>query len=607
MARITYELDSEKITETVVEPNFLLTNKIGGYFLDYKSTKYRGFFSPYKTPEGWSLMKSIDTISITSVAFEHVNKLFGYEKHHTNGAIEKFFIHQNSLVYDVENYNGTSLLTLDVRDVNDFETMGKKYTVSKDRDFVIIKYAKDKLARYIAIKTTSQTKAVDKWTEHKFNFDEKRANAPFSWFVYESLVFNITGKTRIVMTTSDDKEKAIAEANSVYYSAEMLKSEKDKNVKKIISSHKQTTRKIEGAYKCSLKALDDLIVNIEGMKGIYAGLPWFYQIWTRDEAISLGALIKEKKYDIVKEILLERTKNILADGRISNRTPSSGLGSADGVGWVFKRFHDYFKELEKYEMIDIILTKQEIATVNNKLKESLDKIFEKYVKQGIILNRKQETWMDTDFGNDPRDGARIEIQTLTLLMIKTAKELCAYISDPDFKKYEKMEADMKESVRKYFFNNNFLNDGYNDPTVRPNIFLAYYVYPELLKENEWILVFRKALDKLWLEWGGLSTIDKTSPLFCAEYTGMNDKSYHRGDSWYWINNLAAICLFRADKNLFQKYITKIMEASTEEILRMGALGCHAEVSSAKEQRSEGCISQAWSSAMYIELVNEMFK
>ena len=54
------------------------------------------------------------------------------------------------------------------------------------------------------------------------------------------------------------------------------------------------------------------------------------------------------------------------------------------------------------------------------------------------------------------------------------------------------------------------------------------------------------------------------------------------------------------------YIKKILGASTEEILYKGAIGTAGELSSAKELRSEGCLMQAWSNALYIELVEELF-
>ena len=157
-----------------------------------------------------------------------------------------------------------------------------------------------------------------------------------------------------------------------------------------------------------------------------------------------------------------------------------------------------------------------------------------------------------------------------------------------------------------FWNGKILADGLNDFTIRPNIFIAAYVYPEFLPREKWETCFENALKSLWLNWGGLSTIDKGHPLFTNESTGEDIKSYHRGDSWFWINDLAALVLNKINKNKFKQNIKKITEASTEEILWKGCIGCHSELSSAKELSSKGCFNQAWSNAMYAEMVDEIF-
>jgi len=151
-----------------------------------------------------------------------------------------------------------------------------------------------------------------------------------------------------------------------------------------------------------------------------------------------------------------------------------------------------------------------------------------------------------------------------------------------------------------------LRDGLYDDTIRTNLFIAAYTCPDLLSQKEWVKCFDVALPKLWLRWGGLATIDKTDELFQEEHTGESAESYHNGDSWFWINNLAAIVLARVDKKRYKMYINTVLQASTKEILKSGALGHHAELSSAKELGSKGCVAQAWSAAMYVELVDELF-
>jgi len=157
-------------------------------------------------------------------------------------------------------------------------------------------------------------------------------------------------------------------------------------------------------------------------------------------------------------------------------------------------------------------------------------------------------------------------------------------------------------VREKFWNKSYLADGLGDWTIRPNIFIAAYIYPELLTRSEWTTCFNTILPKLWLRWGGLSSIDKSHELFTAKSTGESVQSYHRGDSWFWINNLAALVMKKVNKDVFKKYIDAITLASTKEILYSGAIGHHAEISSASSLKSEGCLAQAWSAAMYIELL-----
>ncbi|MBW2991816.1 hypothetical protein KY345_01180, partial [Candidatus Woesearchaeota archaeon] len=161
-------------------------------------------------------------------------------------------------------------------------------------------------------------------------------------------------------------------------------------------------------------------------------------------------------------------------------------------------------------------------------------------------------------------------------------------------------------VYKNFWNMKYLDDGKDDFTVRPNIFLAAYAYPDILRKEKWLQCFKYIIPELWLDWGGFSTIEKGHKLFTPEYTGEDNKSYHRGDSWFWINNYAAIALNRLGDSKLKPKIDKIIEASCEEILWKGIIGCHGELSSAKELRSEGCWSQLWSNASFIELVNEIY-
>jgi glycogen debranching enzyme len=284
---------------------------------------------------------------------------------------------------------------------------------------------------------------------------------------------------------------------------------------------------------------------------------------------------------------------------LPNRVPATVTPNKDSIGWLWKRIESLIKIDEKSKGKNRILSLQEKKIIINKLEQCILKLLKKSTKNNYAINGNKETWMDTDWGNDGRVGVRIEIQAMRLFIYK----LMYNLSKKQI--YKDLELRLKERVVSEMWNGMILADGLNDWTIRPNIFIAYYFYPELLSKKEWKVCFDTAIKHLWLEWGGFSTIEIGHTLYQNYHTGEEPISYHRGDSWFWINNLAALCMFDLDKKYFNKQIQKIVKGSTNEILNMGTLGTHTELSSAQELLSQGCLSQAWSLAFYIELFQKM--
>ena len=58
---------------------------------------------------------------------------------------------------------------------------------------------------------------------------------------------------------------------------------------------------------------------------------------------------------------------------------------------------------------------------------------------------------------------------------------------------------------------------------------------------------------------------------------------------------------------YRKEINGLLLSSTKDILELGCIGFGSEISSAKEQKPQGCYAQLWSSASYIEMVDKLFK
>jgi glycogen debranching enzyme len=583
--------------------NFLLTNKRGGYLaLGNSITQYQGLF--FFIPEEWDLYKTIENIRTNSKTKEVINRFSHVERINEKGK-EEFWFFRKTLIY--ENEGEEINIDLDFRRVHDYDTKGRIYKIYVENDYIVIeynKYSDDNLkelleTKYMIIKGANKFFLVNEWVKKEYPYDKKRGIIN-ELYIYKAL--RVKDKKTLVFTFSEDKEKAIMEAENSWHDTELIKNNLRKYNKSILT-------KTGVVQNTAIKALDNLIININqknNITGIFAGLPWFYQFWARDELISIIGLITEEKYSLAKDIIFRYINGIGENGRLSNRLPAAHIGNADAIGWLFKRLYDLLTKLDKHKILREYFTPHELREITKVLEGTIDKLNNHYLKEGMIWNDKRETWMDTNVSYDYREGYRIEIQALTLGMYKTLQYLYRLTKESNGKNYKKKEKELLENTRKNMFKEGMLWDGFyeeTDKTTRPNIFIAHYIYPELLSKKEWKQVFDKALENLWLEWGGLASIDKKNPLYKGEHTGFDNESYHRGDSWYFINCIAAISMRRVDKEYFNKYIKKIKEAIIIE-LNNGWIGQVAELSSANRQDSSGCLAQAWSAAMFIELLNE---
>ena len=616
---VIHQVEDVNVANDVNNPCFILTNKIGGYIsLSEKPiSRYQGAFFC----DGKEIFKAIDSISPMGCGSIKKTKNLFYcieREWETDNLKETFFmpLFHNSVVYELSKEKEIEI-TLDVKKAYDSREFGRFYKVYEEEGKIIIEFTKktDKkedstegkteYVMYVVLnKDDSEFSATGRFLEENYPFDERRGSWPWKRQVYSALKIR---SSRLAISFSRNKKEAVEENNKILRNLNDLKEKQ----KIYVNGFQKKIREKEKivAYKAACLSLDHLITTVDKRKGIYAGLWWFFQFWTRDEAVSLKALMDQGKYDVAKDILFRLLRSIGKDGRVKSFYPpeKGTLESADAVGWVMKRAYDLFEGLYKKKMITEYLSPEDIEFIKNKVEDCIYGLIDKHTNDDLAFNGKKETWMDTEYSNDFREGYRIEIQALRLNIYRLMKLLCKVTKDRVGENIaEKLEKDLAERVRKEFWNGEYLDDGVNDSTIRPNIFIAYYVYPELLTNSQWIRCFKAAIPELWNKWGGLSSIEKKSRLYSDIYTGEDNRSYHRGDSWFWINNLAAICMSRLSKIRFSEYIDKILDASTKEILWSGAIGHHAEISSSAVMESQGCLMQAWSAAMYVELVNELF-
>ncbi len=575
MAKVTHFLGSKKLSGSADNPSFILANSAGSFACigNSPSSKFEGFFARM----GGRVFRIIESLGAEGNVDMLANRFYCAERK-KGGLKEGFFVPQyhNSFCYELSKKSFFDVF-LDCRLAYDLRQWGRFYRVYEKKNATVVEFVKKTDSRedksngveefkiYLAIRTNGSHKNVGDWVKRDYERDKAR-NSSSERYVYKALGINAS---KAVFSAARSEEAAVSEADYVFANIKNLKLQFKGNY--------------SGSGSIALNAAVNAFEMLDTKGGIYAGLPWFFQHWSRDTLISLPAAHPYLK----KSIVLSFIRCIGSDGRIPN-VEGSRLSSSDAVGWLFLRARQLYDEG--------VFTKSEQEELAYALKKSLQQQKKSYGKDGMIFSGRNETWMDTSYNDGGREGFPIEIQALTL-----AAYGFLWLLTKD-KKAKAEEAAMAATVKKQFWNGKYLADLAGDYTIRPNIFIAAYAYPQLLSMKEWEKCIDGILPNLWLDWGGLSSIDKKHNLFQPSYTGEDNRSYHRGDSWFWINNLAAIVMHKINKTKYRSYIEKIKSASVKDLLWNGAVGCCSELSSASQQKAEGCLNQAWSCSTLAELL-----
>ena len=481
---------------------------------------------------------------------------------------------------------------LDIKEPYRNPESGRHHRVWQENQLLLASYRQDADFRlpeiFLAVcGNFDNLKIKNEWIRRDYEFDERRASPPFYRWVFSPAEFFAS---KLIFAVGFDRVKTAARAKNVWRDYQTIKEQKKKSIaapsiffSPVFAGKKDRENLM--AKDCAKSSLKSLLFELGGRPALRAGLPWFFQTWQRDEAVSIKglALFDAPAAAGIFWRQIDELKN-----------NHWRFGTADGVGLIFSRAADLPAAKQ--------FNSKEIKAVGECLQNSIDYLLKNNTQNDLAANYNSEkTWMDSL----NRSGAAIEIQALRIKMYSLAAGLAVGEKEKEY--YENLANKLKSAVRQNFFDKNRLADKFDvgdnsaDFTCRPNIFLAAYICPDLFSKYEWIKIFDWALPRLWCDWGGLSTIDKNDPRFCARDTGEDSKSYHNGDSWFWINNIAAIAMARADRKKFKNHIEKIFEASKNDILWNGAIGCAGEISSAAMYESAGCPNQAWSAATFLEL------
>lgn len=402
-----------------------------------------------------------------------------------------------------------------------------------------------------------------------------------------------------------------------------------KRLGKVIKETKLVNKKEEDKLlKEFIIATDSFIVYRPEFKlrTIIAGYPWFLD-WGRDSLISFeGLLLKTKRYDLAKEVLLTFKHDIkkgLVPNGYSEADNTPLYNSVDASLLLFEQIAKYLKYTEDFEFV-----KKEFYEVLKNIVENYEKRIDLdnnniYLdNDGLIVSgtpTTQNTWMDAKYEGiaaTPRNGKAVEINALWYNALKILEELSLKFEEEKLaKEYLKKANKCKRNFKAKFYNEKrkCLYDVVGDSKIRPNqLFSTALTYPVIEPNTKIAKEMLNTTTKKLKNKYGLKTLAKGEKNYIDIYEGNSfkrDMSYHQGITWPWLlgiyndtfkkikENEKAIKSKKQYEEDYEKFIKELKTTATNMMEDEGCIGSVSELYDSKRpQLPKGAIAQAWSVA-----------
>ena len=402
------------------------------------------------------------------------------------------------------------------------------------------------------------------------------------------------GKKEILIVFSfgfNESEALISlEESTSKFLAKMVKREKLKEC----SFFRTSDETLEKLWNISVSQLmNHYFSNDElGINGFIAGLPWFNQIWGRDSGFIIPAIIDIGKFELAKKSL-ETLIKFSRNGEIPNVIHFNGnveFGSLDATPLFLITISKYVKVTG-----DVEFFRSNLEYIRKSLKwlEGLED------RNGFISLSNYKTWMDTL----KREKACIEIQAMYIKALKEVSNLFKILNLKKESEDLRKKAEMIErNVIKILWDkeNNYFKDSLDSKMKSVNpVFLPFFGLTSNMKKVIKVLESDEFLGNF-----GVSAISRKERLY-------KPNSYHRGSSWFFINNIFICSL------LLQRKVRKAMNLlkNLSEFLTKNAIGCLPEAWNSENGSlllekplgvEEACLSQTWSYSTIIEMIEEFF-
>jgi predicted glycogen debranching enzyme len=361
---------------------------------------------------------------------------------------------------------------------------------------------------------------------------------------------------------------------------------------------------------------------------VLAGYHWFAD-WGRDTMISLPGLALPTGRVRTAGKILRTFAHFAREGLIPNNFPDQGIAphynTVDATLWMFaavERIAEGTGSLVTahglYPLLSDIVAWHVKGTRYGIAMDPGDALL-RAGEGGVQL-----TWMDAkvdDWVVTPRIGKPVEINALWYNALRVMEKLRMSVGGtvkpgrletPDF---SALAEQVKHSFRRCFWNNDtgYLYDVVDGPegddaSLRPNQLLALSLRRDLLNVEQARGVLDAVRSKLLTPYG-LRTLSPDDPRYTPTYTGdrrTRDGAYHMGTVWPWLLGPYFDAVIAVDGPDAARAEFLSMLPGLRRHLADAGLGSVSEIFDAAEPYTpRGCISQAWSVAELLRVMQDL--
>ena len=661
--------------EEGLKREWIITNGLGGYasstILGINTRKYHGLLIAPITPPArrYLILSKVDeSIKIgekeypffSNIGKTYISKGFEYQTSFEKEILPKFTYEiedvkiekticmeygKNTvgIYYKIKNGEKDAKLTLaPIVNFRDFHSMNTNH------NFNIRQIANNKKVRIVIddfIQTPIYIHASEgKYIEHNndtfFNMfyleEEKRG-------FYPEENHTIPGRYEINIKAGEEKEISFVcsfEENIEEINVKKLIEKEEKRIEKMLKDTKIIENEKDKNNKEKIELLRSLIIATDSfivyrpsfrLHTIIAGYHWFLD-WGRDTLISFeGLLLKQKRYDIAKEVLKTMVRDIkygLVPNGYSGFDNRPLYNSVDASLLLFEQVQKYLEYTKDEQFIREEIYPKLVEIIENYI-EGIDVDNNNiYLDSDYLLvsgtETTQNTWMDAKIGDyavTPRNGKAVEINSMWYNSLMIMADLTNKMGKKsDVKVYKKLAENCKIAFNNRFYNarRKSLYDVLGDSKIRPNQLFAFSLtYPIIDPTSEVAENVINTVEKKLLNPYGLKTLAKGEENYVDIYQGdgkRRDLSYHQGITWTWLlgiyyntlKNKLKYAKTKKQKQETEEKIKKFREDTiktfAKEINERGAIGSIAEIyDSKKPYEPKGAVSQGWSVAEILRI------